>query len=317
MFVKSVVVVLFLSILSSLFLFSNYTVADSDKAIYGDDNRYNVLEYPDEKFREFAKSTAAMLPNESVQREGLGIFTVHGVSLYELGLSADERFAKQLKLATCSGFLVADDLLVTAGHCIKNKVDCANNKWIFDFSVHNQGIKNKVYVFGSDIYQCRKVLSRSTSLITSSDYVLIRLDRKVEGRAPLKFRTKGKISNNAELVMIGHPSGLPTKIADHAIVRKNEHPFYFVTNLDSFAGNSGSAVFDKKTGIVEGILVQGETDYVYDEQTNRYRAFRCKNDGCRGEDVVRITVIPELAPSMIPYYSRETVKLYRDFWHVD
>ena len=51
-----------------------------------------------------------------------------------------------------------------------------------------------------------------------------------------------RLSLDTPLVVIGHPSGLPTKIADGAWVRNNESEYYFVTNLDTFGGNSGSAV---------------------------------------------------------------------------
>jgi len=69
-----------------------------------------------------------------------------------------------------------------------------------------------------------------------------------------------------------------------------------VANLDTFGGNSGSAVFNAETGEVEGILVRGENDYVWsDENGSRCRVpQQCTNDACRGEDVTRITNIKTL-----------------------
>ncbi|MFN8369647.1 MAG: S46 family peptidase [Bacteriovoracaceae bacterium] len=88
--------------------------------------------------------------------------------------------------------------------------------------------------------------------------------------------------------------GLPTKISDGANVRTNNNPKYFVANLDTYGGNSGSAVFNTKTGEVEGILVRGENDYVYDSAQGCRVSNKCTNAGCRGEDVTRITNIKEL-----------------------
>ncbi|OQB98875.1 MAG: hypothetical protein BWX80_03903 [Candidatus Hydrogenedentes bacterium ADurb.Bin101] len=64
--------------------------------------------------------------------------------------------------------------------------------------------------------------------------------------------------------VIGHPSGLPKKIAfgSETRVRKNDAQGFFYANLDSYGGNSGSPVFNAEDGFVEGILVRGNTDFV-------------------------------------------------------
>lgn len=118
-----------------------------------------------------------------------------------------------------------------------------------------------------------------------------RLDRKVINRLPLKIRREGKVDDQAGLVIIGNPSGLPTKVALEGTMRKNDNSIYFVANLDSFAGNSGSAVIDRKTGLVEGILVRGEIDFVLDSERNCKIVKQCAEGSCRGEDVTRITNI--------------------------
>ena len=85
------------------------------------------------------------------------------------------------------------------------------------------------------------------------DFALIQLDRKVTDRRILDYRRKGRISKGENLVVIGHPSGLPTKIADGAYVKSLKNKF-FRANLDTYGGNSGSAVFNANTGVVEGIV---------------------------------------------------------------
>ena len=51
------------------------------------------------------------------------------------------------------------------------------------------------------------------------DFFEEQLDRKVVGKTPLKFRSQGTVSEGEDLVVIGHPTGLPTKIADGARVK--------------------------------------------------------------------------------------------------
>jgi len=43
---------------------------------------------------------------------------------------------------------------------------------------------------------------------------------------------------------------------------------------------------------VEGILVRGENDYIYDTKQGCYKSNVCPMNGCRGEDVTKITSLP-------------------------
>lgn len=277
-------------IISSFFSLSSYA-GYVEKVIYGDDNRLDVFESQNALHRKLAASTAAMIPNSSLTENG-DIITVNGGTLEGDGICSDARFAKQQTAAMCSGFLVGKDLLLTAGHCIENMKDCESNSWVFNYS--NDSAVNSVFEINKqDIYKCSQIVSRTLDSRTENDFALIKLDRETN-RAPLTYRKSGKVGDSANLVVIGHPSGLPTKISDGANVRANKNKFYFQANLDTFGGNSGSAVFDTATGVVEGILVRGERDYVMDSVSNCYRPKLCKMNECRGEDVTRITNIKEL-----------------------
>ena len=96
------------------------------------------------------------------------------------------------------------------------------------------------------------------------------------------------------MISIGQPSGLPTKIVDQGAVRKNFWSGFFTVNLDIFGGNSGSAVINVETGEVEGVIVRGEMDYVYDKIADCMRVKKCKERKCRGEEATRITKIKYL-----------------------
>lgn len=279
------------SVLASLSLtvFANTKGMD---VIYGEDNRKDVFESTNSVLVELSKSTAAMIPSSNVRPEKEGEFRITAKTLRSNGICAKERFSSQVTAANCSGFLVAPNVLVTAGHCIKTNADCSSYKWVFDYKVEHlaQGV---IDVPTTSVYSCKKIISRSLDQETKDDYAVIELDRKVTDRSPLNFRRSGRISTGTEVAVIGHPSGLPTKIADNANVRSLQSK-YFVANLDTYGGNSGSAVFNARTGEIEGILVRGENDYVYDRALGCQVSNVCNNDSCRGEDVTYITNIEAL-----------------------
>lgn len=281
-----------LSALAVLLLSFAATASDKQiKVIYGDDNRLDVFESPNNAYVALSRSTAAMIPNGSLRAQGAQSAIV-GQTMASRGFCADERFSHQTTAAMCSGFLVGDKYLVTAGHCIESEMDCAANKWVFDYKV-DDATQSSVTVANTSIYSCKRIISRTLDRMTQDDYAYIELDRAVTDRAPLTFRKSGKINVGDEILVIGHPTGLPTKITDGAKVRSLKGKF-FTANLDTYGGNSGSAVFNATTGVVEGILVRGENDYISDPVRGCRASNLCPENGCRGEDVTFITNIKEL-----------------------
>lgn len=262
------------------------------KVVYGDDNRVDVINSTNSMFVELSRSTAAMIPKGKLSYLDDGNIKLKGTSLEARGMCKSERFSEQPTTANCSGFLVGEDLLVTAGHCITSSRDCSGSSWVFDYKVSHNG-QTEITVPESSVYSCKKIINRELSRRNKDDWALIQLSRKVTDRKVLKTRKSGKISKDTELVVIGHPTGLPTKISDNAQVMKLDRKF-FTANLDTYGGNSGSAVFNAETGVVEGILVRGATDYVYDSvQQCRVTNFIGNTEG-GGEGVTYITNIEEL-----------------------
>jgi V8-like Glu-specific endopeptidase len=231
------------------------------------DNRKDLYEVSNNLHRTLANSTAGMISMSDFAR-GAGPKVLDLINTTSLeraqNICASEKFSQQSVAPNCSGFLVAPDTIVTAGHCYKSfdtpKNVCKNFAWVFDYSMKSAQDDPTRNIPLSNIYLCKKVF---TAVLTSTmDYAIIKLDRPVVGRAPLKLRTTGKISPNSSLVVIGHPTGLPMKVSAGAKVTRNTEPTTFSTTLDTFHGNSGSAVFNARTGLVEGILIQGKSDYV-------------------------------------------------------
>lgn len=266
-------------------------IEHAPSVIYGTDDRYDILDSDNPLFVKLAKSTAARIEKNQITIDGLDAILRFESLMESEGVCSSEKFATQNSIADCSGFLIAKDLLVTAGHCVTKQEDCDAFYWAFDYQ-EGEVVDNKLP--SSSIYSCKKIIKQRFDIFTDADYAVIQLDRKVKDRKPLKFRKRGEVKNGDKLVVIGHPSGLPTKIAESGEVVQNDAGEYFVTNLDTFGGNSGSAVFNTTSGVVEGIMVRGARDYIYDYEQGCYVANVCENVGgvdCDGEEVTRITTV--------------------------
>jgi V8-like Glu-specific endopeptidase len=256
--------------------------------IYGEDNRQDVYKVTNEQFKELAASTAAMIPGSSIKQTENG-FEIIGPTMIQRGVCASEKFANQITAANCSGFLISEDLIATAGHCLRSQADCEQYQWVFNYKQKTES-QSVIAVGKEDVLKCKKLIKTVVDSATKNDFAIVQVQQKTDKR-PLKFRSEGTVEVGADLVVIGHPTGLPTKIADGAKVRQVKGAF-FIANLDTYGGNSGSAVFDANTGIVEGILVRGETDYVR-SSSGCMISNVCSNTSCRGEDVTHSKTLVE------------------------
>lgn len=264
----------------------------AQKAIYGTDDRQDVFQVFDAALLADADSTVALIRPSAITDNGDGTSTLNGPTLGAArNLCATEPFRDQPAIAFCSGFLVAPDIVATAGHCL-NTSDFGNVRFVFGYQMTNSTTA-ATRIANTEIYSASAVIAHSLGG-GKSDWAVVRLDRPVPNHQPLTVRRTGKVANNAPIHVIGHPSGLPKKIAGNAAVRDNSPSGHFVANLDTYGGNSGSPVFNSSTHEVEGILVRGETDYV--TVGGCVQSVVCPDSGCRGEDVTRSTEFAQHVP---------------------
>lgn len=250
----------------------SFAHATPPDVIYGEDNRVDTMFSPSPLYKKLAQSSAAMVLNENIVFKS-NVAELHGETLGESeSLCEKERFYSQPSVAWCSGFLVGKDLVVTAGHCMESITDCAKAKWVFNFKADHEA-QTAFSVSKDDVFSCKKIVKQSLSRLSGTDFAIIQLDRPVTNSEPVKL-AREDFAVGTPLVMIGHPSGLPQKIADGAkVISKNG--VNFRANLDAFHVNSGSGVFNSQTGDLVGILVNGADDY----RTN-------KDLGCKEVDVL-------------------------------
>jgi len=268
---------------------------------YGQDSRTELFQHSDSRLREMAASVAVLVHSQQVNQSrnsvSLGGYTLNEMS--EMGwlvdginapMCPDELFTSQSAPGFCTGFLVREDVLVTAGHCLQ-KVPCSDTSIVFGFQM--EAVDSLAALTDDNVFKCTEVIAQVLPSQNNQymDYAILKLDRPAD-RSGLAYASEDLIEVQSNVAVLGHPSGLPMKVASDASVMSNlaSDPF-FVTNLDTFGSNSGSPVIDTSSYRVEGILVRGEIDYVPSEDGSCVQVHRCPENGganCTGENATKM-----------------------------
>jgi hypothetical protein len=270
---------------------SDLPLENSSRVIYGPDSRLDLYQIIDQRTRRQAQSVAALVAKKDVNALNSTFVELQSSPLGEAyGLCSTESFLDQKNPAFCTGFLVAPQILVTAGHCILNETECAKTSFVFGFAIEDLSqpywIRPQV-----DVYSCGRLI-QTESGEGETDFAIIELDRPVgPQRTPLPLRTRGKIEAQDMVSMLGHSLGLPLKQTTGRVTETSK--YYFSTSLDSFGGNSGAPVFNTFDGRVEGIFRGGDQDF--EEKEGCLVSKKCSEKTCQGEVVTAISeVLPYL-----------------------
>ena len=258
------------------------------KAIYGVDNRLDWFESPGKTKDYWAKATLAMMSASNLFPESDGYRISASTYKDRVGLCDGQPFENQPSASFCSGFLVSQDLVVTAGHCVQDLSDCRNT--VFDYA-KQEANQDSFYIPRESVYGCEEVVAQSTG---ANDFAVIRLDRPVLDRTPLNIRRSGGVNRGDQVMLIGHPMGLPSKIADGGFVQSVGDKIE--ASVDAFAANSGSVILNSVTGLVEGILVAGEPDFRFQ---NGCRVEAVCGPQCDGEVITPINRVLEFIPEVV------------------
>lgn len=289
------------SILILLLTFSSANAEAGQKAVYGEDNRQDYWQLS-KAHQELADSVISIWHDSAMELSvDKTFYSLNTRALNELpsmycpGL----KFEEQKAGAMCSGSFIGEDLVLTAGHCIIDipGYGCEHMKIVFGFNVKNDGVPME-RAASAEVYSCKEVLGRYVDSeqdgheAKGGDYAIIRLDREVKGKKPLKINPEGEVRAGTPLFLMGYPGGLPLKMAGDAAVRNTDQKDgYFMADLDAFKGNSGSPVFNAVTHQVEGLLAAGDADFDYQENGGCFSFHVNTQSGGRGEDVTKISLL--------------------------
>ncbi|HVK61557.1 MAG TPA: serine protease [Bdellovibrionales bacterium] len=260
-------------ILVSLILFPLISQA----AIYGVDDRVEANQSVVAK--RFSSAMAMMISPVYMKQAADQTWSVdYPVSSSDdgYGICPSERFAVQpASTLTCTGFLIAPNLLVTAGHCMVNvgeAVDvqnpqCRDFHWLFDFMTDVNGRVQTTGIAPERVVRCKRVVyavhegrydPKTQITHPGKDFAIVELETAQPHRAVLPL-ANSFVKPREAISSFGYPLGLALKSMGTASVVEQTHPEYARTTLDTLSGNSGSPVLNTKNEVV-GIVVRAFPD---------------------------------------------------------
>ncbi|MEM8607461.1 MAG: serine protease [Myxococcota bacterium] len=236
--------------------------------VYGTDDRLEVYNHPSSDLRSIAReSVVALINSNQIERGADGIYVLFAVPLASSeGLCVGESFADQPTAANCSGVLIDDDLVLTAGHCMRTQARCDSTSFVFNY--HLEGPMELAAIDDDDVYECETIALRGEAGgdVPTPDFAVVRLDRSVSGgHRPASIRPATlPLTVGEPLTMIGFGSGIPAKIESGGEVfdPRTASLDYFVANSDAFRGHSGSPVFDSANELAGHLVAGLGPDYV-------------------------------------------------------
>jgi hypothetical protein len=204
------------------------------------------------------------------------------------------RFRDQQALGVGTAWLAAPDVIVTAGHVVREH-GLSAIRFVFGWRRDDAG---KLPGPGTEVpadrvFAARELLAARLDA-AGYDYAILRLDRAADAAAdiqPLELRTNGRLGPDEPLYLLGCPRGLPLKYAGGA--RKVFEPVtwpQYGADVDAFRGNSGSPVLTGEGHEVVGMLVGGQSDHEVQGDPRCVVDVRSDTAG-KGERVLRSIVL--------------------------
>jgi V8-like Glu-specific endopeptidase len=242
---------------------SQATSAVVASVLVGSDDRLELFQAPKEVRSGVGAAAAFIFGNHLRWRPDGGV-TLDAPTLRDnLNVCPDEAFSAEPTAAFCSGVLLDENLVATAGHCLGDDpaATCRQMFVTFGYAYDAPGVA--IELSSERVFACRNVVVVDRS---DADFAVVELERPARIAPPV--RSERPLAAGDALVVASYPSGLPLKVEVGATVLDAPPGIYFGAATDTFAGSSGGPLFDDAGGLV-GIMTRGEIDYWFDQTCER------------------------------------------------
>ena len=246
--------------------------------VYGTDGRQDEEDVSNSGWKNYGKSDVMLVFNSQLSYSWWwgGYYVAYGTQSQSYGTNVGcvnpFPFYNQKRYGFCSGTLIGDRYISTAGHCVcQMNVQYASQCDVSEISVIFGATKSDAsdHFFDEDqVFALDSVVAAAYTYKSgmSKDFAIVRLKEAVPTNIatpiPVRLTTRAILGERA--LLIGHPYGLPRKYDEAFVnyVHENECAFYVWNGpFDSFGGNSGSGVISTDTGELIGVLIEGGTDF--------------------------------------------------------
>tara|TARA_B100001971_G_scaffold215192_1_gene259908 strand:+ start:161573 stop:162439 length:867 start_codon:yes stop_codon:yes gene_type:complete len=235
-------------------------------SIFHGDDRQDFHEIKDPKIKALSSSIPSLIQKVKLNKTQTG-YEIKTKTLKDgFNFCADANFSNEYQLANCSASLIAEDLVLTAAHCLDP--DPNDNfhpsKYVVAFDYKKTSSENIHFLPKENVYEIEDEMPLYIFDWNSMlDVAIIKLKRKVKNRKPIKLNLDHNYSVTTPLFVLGYPLGVTQKLTDDSeIIATEDQPNSFRHHLDTFSVNSGSAIFDATTFEIIGVHVRG-TGYNY------------------------------------------------------
>ncbi len=228
--------------------------------------------------RNSAKCVCAIIDTNFMKKNGDGYVLLSGCLQDKkplgLELCTNEKFLTEITPCNGTGWAFKSNAIITAEHSALT-IDKAQQYYYVFGLIENT---SNVFIPASRVYKAKAMIEKKVE-DKDYDFSIIQLDKTIDPDLIGILKESTQLTTEDTLYMLGHPNGLPIKYTPNGLIFSVTSSS-ITTNLDAYKGNSGSPVFNSKTHAIEGILIEGDTD------------FEPSEEGC-AQSVSYITKAPE------------------------